>query len=246
MSKILCSKCLRPPIIFQPYSGMHLCREHFILDLESKVKKTIRENKWLNRGDHLGVILDRKTSGYALLHLLSKITQKRPDISLIAIRTEFPENWYFLPGQIESLFHARFILLHYNNEDDTEGEITGDLCTLAEELHLSRVLSGSTLDDVSDQNLYLLLSGKAGVIGDEGGEIEPFRKIPQTEIELYASCIPGMVQNPREKADTPSLMRDIHTALEDYADLHPSVRYSILGFHDNLKSLQERRFLSHE
>ncbi|MGP8330302.1 MAG: hypothetical protein ACT6FF_08310 [Methanosarcinaceae archaeon] len=33
MAKHPCTRCERPPVVFQPYSGMHLCEGHLIDDL---------------------------------------------------------------------------------------------------------------------------------------------------------------------------------------------------------------------
>ena len=38
-----CSKCGRDAILFQNYSGMHLCKTHFIADFEARAKKSNRK-----------------------------------------------------------------------------------------------------------------------------------------------------------------------------------------------------------
>ena len=37
-----CSKCRREAIIYQRYSGLHLCEQHFNRDFEAKAKRAIR------------------------------------------------------------------------------------------------------------------------------------------------------------------------------------------------------------
>ncbi|MFQ6063498.1 MAG: tRNA lysidine(34) synthetase TilS, partial [Methanosarcinales archaeon] len=34
-----CTKCNNNAIIYQKYSGVHLCKEHFIYDVERKIKR---------------------------------------------------------------------------------------------------------------------------------------------------------------------------------------------------------------
>ena len=46
-----CSKCGRDAILFQNYSGMHLCKTHFIADFEARAKKSIRRDGWISQGD---------------------------------------------------------------------------------------------------------------------------------------------------------------------------------------------------
>jgi len=54
---IKCMKCNRDAIIFQKYSGMHICKRHFIEDVERKVKLTIRKQYKIEKGDIIAVAL---------------------------------------------------------------------------------------------------------------------------------------------------------------------------------------------
>ena len=40
-----CDKCSAPAILFQRYSGLHLCKVHFFADVEKKIKKEIRKKR---------------------------------------------------------------------------------------------------------------------------------------------------------------------------------------------------------
>ena len=80
-----CSKCLQDAIIFQPYSGLHLCGQHIIADVEAKAKKVIRAHGWLKSGDHIAVFLSGDQSSSALLYFLKKLTAQRHDIRITAI-----------------------------------------------------------------------------------------------------------------------------------------------------------------
>ncbi|PKL58236.1 MAG: hypothetical protein CVV34_03355, partial [Methanomicrobiales archaeon HGW-Methanomicrobiales-5] len=80
-----CSKCHRDAILFQPYSGVHLCDQHVVKDVEAKAKKMIRVQGWLRPGDHIAVLLTEDKNSSALLYFLKQLTAQRSDITVSAI-----------------------------------------------------------------------------------------------------------------------------------------------------------------
>ena len=80
-----CDTCRREAIVFQPYSGKHLCPVHFLKDFEAKAKRAIRSHGWLRPGDHIAVVLSGDAAGAALLVFLVNLTADRRDIRLSAI-----------------------------------------------------------------------------------------------------------------------------------------------------------------
>ena len=52
-----CSKCGKKAVIHRKYEGSLLCRNHFILSIESKAKKTIRKSNMIARGDKIAFAL---------------------------------------------------------------------------------------------------------------------------------------------------------------------------------------------
>ena len=40
-----CDKCSAPAVLFQRYSGLHLCKAHFFADVEKKIKKEVRKER---------------------------------------------------------------------------------------------------------------------------------------------------------------------------------------------------------
>jgi len=80
-----CSICHNDPVIYQPYSGRHLCREHFIASVDAKVKRDIRRHHGLLPGDHIGVVQDGNLPGKTLLFFLTTLTRDRRDIRISAI-----------------------------------------------------------------------------------------------------------------------------------------------------------------
>ncbi|MFP4655590.1 MAG: TIGR00269 family protein [Methanohalobium sp.] len=82
---IKCTKCDNESIIYQKYSGMHLCKKHFVEDAERKIKLTIRKNYNIGRDETIAVALSGGKDSTVLLYVLNKIFGERPDINLVAI-----------------------------------------------------------------------------------------------------------------------------------------------------------------
>ena len=80
-----CSKCKKDAIIFQKYSGMHLCKKHFIEDVERKIKLTIRKHFNIQKNDVIAIALSGGKDSAVLLYMLHKIFGPRPDVELVAI-----------------------------------------------------------------------------------------------------------------------------------------------------------------
>lgn len=85
---IKCSKCNNDAIIFQKYSGMHLCRKHFIEDVERKIKLTIRKHYSVKRNEIIAVGLSGGKDSSTTLYILHRIFGKRPDIELVGISVD--------------------------------------------------------------------------------------------------------------------------------------------------------------
>jgi uncharacterized protein (TIGR00269 family) len=82
---IKCKKCNHDAIIFQKYSGMHLCKKHFVEDVERKIKLTIRKEYCIQKNDVLAVALSGGKDSSVALYIMHKILGDRPDIEIVAI-----------------------------------------------------------------------------------------------------------------------------------------------------------------
>lgn len=80
-----CSICRGGAILFQPYSGRYLCRDHFIKDLEARVKRAIRIHHGIRPRDHIGVVSRGDAASMALLFFLRNLTSERRDIRISAV-----------------------------------------------------------------------------------------------------------------------------------------------------------------
>ena len=91
---IKCKKCNSEAIIFQKYSGMHLCKKHFVEDVERKIKLTIRKSYSIRKNDVIAVALSGGKDSSAALYIMHKILGERPDIELVAISVDEGINGY--------------------------------------------------------------------------------------------------------------------------------------------------------
>ncbi|MHC1585912.1 MAG: TIGR00269 family protein, partial [Candidatus Syntropharchaeia archaeon] len=70
-----CGKCEKEAIIYQRYSGMHLCSYHFKEDVERKVKRNIRKYSMIGKGEKIAVALSGGKDSSVLLYVLKRIFQ---------------------------------------------------------------------------------------------------------------------------------------------------------------------------
>lgn len=80
-----CSRCNRDAVIFVRYNGEHLCREHFIEFLETRVKHELRRQIDLESGDRIVVGVSGGKDSTTTAYLLKKILSHRNDIEIIAV-----------------------------------------------------------------------------------------------------------------------------------------------------------------
>lgn len=67
------------------YEGTNLCKICFVRSIEKKVKRAVRLNKMLERGDRVAVALSGGKDSSAALYILNQIVSQRPDMEIFAI-----------------------------------------------------------------------------------------------------------------------------------------------------------------
>ncbi|MCJ7443098.1 MAG: TIGR00269 family protein, partial [Methanotrichaceae archaeon] len=80
-----CDKCRSESIIFQKYSGMHLCHTHFEGDVHRKIRETLRETKIFAPKAKVAIALNGGKDSSTLLYVLNHLFSYQKDIQLIAI-----------------------------------------------------------------------------------------------------------------------------------------------------------------
>ncbi|MFZ3059672.1 MAG: TIGR00269 family protein [Candidatus Methanoperedens sp.] len=176
-----CQRCSKSAVLYQKYSNAHLCKVHFIEDVERKIKRDIRKFKMVKRDDRIAVALSGGKDSIALLYILHKIFKNRPDIELLAITIDegisgYRENTI---KHAEKLTGELGIPLKVSSFGDGFGitldELTGKkehaACTLcgvlrknllnkaARELSATKLAIGHNLDDESQTILMNYLRG---------------------------------------------------------------------------------------
>lgn len=118
---IKCKKCNREAVIFQKYSGMHLCKRHFIEDVERKIKLTIRKDYNIKKNDVIAVALSGGKDSSVALYIMHKILGDRPDIQIVAVSVDEGIHGYRphsleLAKQLTETLGVRHIIKSFKDE----------------------------------------------------------------------------------------------------------------------------------
>ena len=255
-----CSKCHRDAIIFQSYSGLHLCGQHVAADVDAKAKKMIRAHQWLKPGDHIAVLLSGNRSSSALLYFLKQLTAERRDIRISAIKIdEEPTGLNFTSSAkwIAELLDTE-CFTGSSEEDpvtgvDTVAQKTKNpfpsldchphsfhlLERIAQQHGITKIALAISLDDAAGAVLESVIRGDVErLTGNPCPEtiprISPFISVTAAEVSLYAAlCGFGNEQGlSPEQGD--GLHLDTVAMLDSYTNNHPSTKYALLNLGENL------------
>lgn len=67
---------------------MHLCKRHFIEDVERKIRLTVRRDYSIKKNDIIAVALSGGKDSSVALYVMHKILGNRPDIQIVAISVD--------------------------------------------------------------------------------------------------------------------------------------------------------------
>lgn len=260
-----CSKCRREAIIWQRYSGLHLCREHFVADLEAKAKREMRQKKMIESGDVIAVALSGGKDSSALLHFLTKTFGKRRDVSIIALTVDEGIAGYRDTAAARRIADACGAPWHCISFEEIVGTTTdrivrerGDAlsCTYcgvirrhclnaaARSLGVTKLAMGMNLDDEAQSVLMNVLRGDAerlirtpSPVPGVVPRIKPFAVIPEREVALYAILRFGMFAEGGCPYAHNALRADVRTLLNEYAYRHPATKYAIKNLGEQLPGI---------
>jgi tRNA(Ile)-lysidine synthase TilS/MesJ len=204
---MLCSVCRNEAVIFQPCSGRHLCREHFIHDFEARVKRIIRQHQGMRPGDRIAVCLTGDGFGEALLSILEKLTGRRRNLVVEGIPVSDTGADCIKRAGAEGYTK---IALATPLEDTAASVLSGILRGAADPYH-ARYAGCSTLPVIS-----------------------PFCHIPAREIALYGRTqgVVGSSVPEREMADP--FLAEVKLLLTTYAERHPGAMYAVVNLGEAL------------
>jgi hypothetical protein len=203
-----CSKCKGDAVIFQPYSGQHLCQEHLTLDIETKVKRIIRQYHWMRPGDHIAIAMGGTAADNALLLFFRNLTRLRHDVTVSVIPMVGERSDFLSVAQEQGITRiALSTTLETTSVSILADILRGDLerCTGA-----GPALSGTPLI------------------------ITPFCRIPAEEIAAYAGIhdVEGTIPDPN---DGDPLFLEVQLLLTAYSERHPAAPHAIQNLCDTLR-----------
>ncbi len=263
-----CDKCRARAVIYQKYSGMHLCPAHFEDDVRRKIRESIRETGVFARPARVAVALDGGKNSSAMLCALKALFSKRRDVELIAVMIDEGIEGYRpqrlvaaraladgleIPCVIKSLKDAVGLTIDEVASRDARDH-AHDPCRVckalrdillngaARELEADALATGHSLDDCARAILQSYLSGDIDgllkQIRQNTGEvfrIKPLRRVPESEIALYAALqgihpIVGGVCPYKGEA----MAAEVKDVLDGFDDRHPGTKYSLLRSFDRI------------
>lgn len=254
-----CQRCSRSAVIYQKYSNTHLCKAHFIEDVERKIKRNIRKFKMVERGDRIAVALSGGKDSTVLLYVLHKVFQDRKDLGLLAITIDegiigYREHTISLAVKLTDELGIQHAIRSFKEGfgitlDELTRKKEHAACTLcgvlrknllnkaARELGADKLAIGHNLDDEAQTILMNYLRGDVDRLKRMSGtvqpglilRIKPLRSIPEKEVALY-----GFLNNlPVSTDECPyageALRNEIREMINNYEVKHPGTKYSLLG-----------------
>ncbi len=261
-----CSKrsCSNSAIIHQRYSGLHLCDVHFIEDVERKVKREMRKQLMVERGDTIAVALSGGKDSSALLLMLTRLFHNRPDLTFFAIAVDegihgFRAVTLAHAEQLANQLGVDFFRYSFTEEFGvTLDQIAARgfeqaPCTFcgvlrrklldrkAKQLGATKVATAHNLDDEVQTIMINYLRGDLQRLARLNGRreefvprIKPLRDVPEKEIALYA-FLAGI---PIITASCPYAARSFRFSvkgmLNELERKHPGTKYSVMRGYQRL------------
>jgi tRNA(Ile)-lysidine synthase TilS/MesJ len=259
---VICDRCDQDAILRQRYSGLSLCREHFLSALEARAKQTIRAHGWIRTGDRIAVALSGGPASASLLHFLASRFGMRRDLSLIAITVDGGAGQGREMDRIRRMAEKTGVRWVGASPSANSGELPDGiavssergairdnrlrdlaLAALAEGAGATKLALGTSLDRRAGSVFLKVLRGDgSGLIHDPGQRragiqrIEPFIRIPAEELSLYArlNSLDHILAGERDAPG--SLETEACRILSQYTRRHPSSMFALANLGDNLSA----------
>jgi uncharacterized protein (TIGR00269 family) len=261
-----CSKrrCINPAIHHERYSGLYFCRDHLVAEVERRVKKEMRKELMVERGDTIAVALSGGKDSTALLVLLTKIFRNRTDLNFLAIGVDEGIEGYraITLSNAERVAREVGVDFHQLSFADAFGFTLDEIATrgfeqapctfcgvlrrklidrTAKELGATKVATAHNLDDEVQTILINYLRGDLERLGRLRGRrkefiprIKPLRDVPEKEVALYA-LVTGL---PLLSCSCPYASRSfrfsVKRLLNELEWKHPGSKYALMRGYERL------------
>ncbi len=258
-----CDKCSAPAIVFQKYSGLHLCQKHFFSDVEKKIKREVRKAKIEGT---IAVAFSGGKDSAVTLHVLNelfantgtKIVAITIDEGITGYRDVVLETAALLIAQLGVEWKVLSFEEQFGVRIDQVADRPCTLCGVLRRSLLNRaaksvgasiLATGHNLDDEAQTILMNYLRGDIDRLfrldhGEKTGlvrRIKPLKYVPEKEVALYALLkgIPLALEECRFSVGVfRAEIRDILNGLEDK---HPGTKYALLRGHERILQSTERK-----
>ena len=204
-----CSLCDSPAVYHDRVTGRHLCRDHFIADVEARVAETIRSRRLIKPGDHVAVGLSGGKDSTALLMILARVLLGIGNVSLTAVTVDegihgYREDTVKSADELVKKYHLRHITVSFfelfgNTLDAFLKGREPEACTVcgvlrrkalivgAERAGATKVATGHNLDDEAQSVFMNVLRGDLPRLVRDSGSDSKGRFIPRIKPLMHIS-----------------------------------------------------------
>jgi uncharacterized protein (TIGR00269 family) len=257
-----CDKCSAPAVLFQRYSGLHLCKEHFFADVEKKIKKEIRKERIEGT---LAVAFSGGKDSAVVLTVLSELFSRR-GVEIVAItidegiagyRDKALESAAMLVAELGVRWRVASFEDYFNVRVDRLDERPCTVCgilrrsllnRLAKMVGASTLATGHNLDDEAQTVLMNYLRGdidrllrldhpaKEGLVR----RVKPLKYVPEKEVALYA-VLKGIPINLDECRYSAGVFRaEVRSVLNELEPKHTGTKYALVKGLERILGLARR------
>lgn len=245
-----CDKCSATAVLFQKYSGLHLCKKHFAADVEKKIKKELRKEQIVGP---LAVALSGGKDSAVALSVLSDLLP-RQGIEIIAVTIDegilgYRDKAIKSAAELVAKLGVRWEMASFEEYfavriDDVQ-ERPCSLCgilrrsllnRLAKTVGASALATGHNLDDEAQTVLMNYLRGDTGRLLRLGSpakkglvrRVKPLKYVPEKEVALYA-ILKGIPINLDECKFSAGVFRaEVRDVLNEVESRHPGTKYALI------------------
>jgi uncharacterized protein (TIGR00269 family) len=264
-----CSKrtCPNPAVIHQKYSGLHLCEAHFVEDVERKVKREMRKQLMVERGDRIAVAVSGGKDSSALLYMFKKIFHDRKDLEFFVLSVDEGINGYrsITLSNAEKMAERLGVDFFRVSFEEEFGFMVDEIaargfeqapCTFcgvlrrklmnkkAKELGATKVATAHNLDDEVQTILINYIRGDIERLGRLRGRreefvprIKPLKDVPEKEVALYAILADIPIITDGCPYAARSFRFTVKQMLNELERKHPGTKYSLMRGYERLSEL---------
>lgn len=219
-----CSRCRREAVARQPYSGRALCADHLVRDVESRARRTIRQQAGVRSGDRIGVLVGDGPYGAALLAFFQRQFAPRRDVTLLAlVPGEAAPPW--LPEEVEAATVG---------PEEPEDAAVRLGCTV--------LALPATLEERAAEILEAVLEGRPAALAaplrcGRVRTVRPFEHVPGAELRLYLAALGSAGPRGEPPGPADSFAAFVADELAAHTADHPSAPFALVRLADSLAAL---------